>query len=769
MARILKVFAYGGEQDRIGEYGTILARYDAFVLLEPARGKTSLLMVRFPVEDITPQYDLNLGGGIRIGAGTSRGPAAGRKAARATRAPSPGYHHYLVQFAGPVKAAWLAGVRRAGGQVRELYRDFTYVVRANARGVTAISGLRYVRWVGHLPVATRLSPRLRRAPGSREPASLPRTHLRTGVYTVQVFDSRLVGSVAGAARRLGFSVLSQTPAARFLVVAAHASLARRIRLVQTLATVHGVKFIRARAIKRPSNDVAPELMGAHAVMTGTAGLSGRGEIVGVCDTGLDTGDPSTIHPDFKGRVQAIKSYPVTADWSQYVFNAGKDDGPADLDSGHGTHVTGSVLGSGAASAGITANPVRGLAYRAHLVFQAVEQEMWWRPSVPANERERFVLAGLPHDLGPLFQWAYNQGARVHSNSWGGGEPGEYDEQAHQLDEFIWSHPDFCVLVAAGNDGTDRDGDGRINPGSVTSPATAKNCITIGACESRRREFDAETYGRWWPGDYPVAPIKGDPMANNPAQVVAFSSRGPTDDGRIKPDVLAPGTFILSTRSTQIASNNSGWRAFPNSRNYFYMGGTSMATPLAAGAAALVRQYFRSKRRHRNPSAALVKAALIAGATHLPGTGSTNPVADIHQGFGRIDLGAVLHGKMRFRDAARTAGGLRTGESMTTTLTVSAAAPPKALRVVLAYSDYPGTALVNNLNVIVTAPDGSKYTSGGTGAGAGGPLVMDTKNNVEVVQVDSPAAGKWRLDVVGANVPQGPQDFAVVVLGASRVA
>ena len=102
------------------------------------------------------------------------------------------------------------------------------------------------------------------------------------------------------------------------------------------------------------------------------------------------------------------------------------------------------------------------------------------------------------------------------------------------------------------------------------------------------------------------------------------------------------------------------------------------------------------------------------------------------------------------------------------VTVSATAKPKVLRVVLAYSDYPGNGLVNNLNLIVTAPDGSKHTSGGMSAG-GAPLAMDTKNNVEVVHVDSPQSGKWRLDVVGANVPQGPQDFAVVVLGASRVA
>ena len=150
MARILKVFAYGKEQAQVGEYGTVFAKYDAFVLLEPARGKTALLMARFPVEDLTGQYELNLGPGLKVRMGPSGTAVPGRKTARATRAPSAGYHHYLVQFAGPVKPQWLGGVRRAGGQMREVYRDFTYVVRANARGVAAITNLRYVRWVGQI-------------------------------------------------------------------------------------------------------------------------------------------------------------------------------------------------------------------------------------------------------------------------------------------------------------------------------------------------------------------------------------------------------------------------------------------------------------------------------------------------------------------------------------------------------------------------------------------------------------------------------------------
>jgi serine protease AprX len=438
-------------------------------------------------------------------------------------------------------------VAAAGGQPRELYRDFTYIVRANAKGVAAIRALPFVRWVGHLPYDARTSPRVRAGMRGAVQATLPRTRFRSGVYTVQAFDGSLVAGIAAAAKRLGFKVLDQSRAARTVVLRSDADLAKRSKLVQTLARAHGVKFIRARPLRRTSNDMAPRLMGAaRSIKTksGGLGLSGKGEIVAVCDTGLDSGDASEIHPDFAGRIVAIKSYPITQEFAKDVFNAGEDDGPADLDSGHGTHVAGSAVGSGKASEGVTPRPIRGLAYRARLVFQAVEQEMWWRSSVPAQERERFVLAGLPSDLTELFSYAYRKRARIHSNSWGGGDPGDYDEQCDQLDRFVWTHKDFCVLVAAGNDGTDKDGDGRINPKSVTSPATAKNCITVGACESLRPEFSDETYGSWWSDDYPVAPFKNDPMADDPDQVVAFSSRGPTDDGRIKPDVLAPGTLHL---------------------------------------------------------------------------------------------------------------------------------------------------------------------------------------------------------------------------------
>ena len=131
------------------------------------------------------------------------------------------------------------------------------------------------------------------------------------------------------------------------------------------------------------------------------------------------------------------------------------------------------------------------------------------------------------------------------------------------------------------------------------------------------------------------------MADDPDQVVAFSSRGPTADGRMKPDVVAPGTWILSTKSTMLSTTATGWRPFPPSSKYFYMGGTSMATPLTAGAVAALRQHLRRDRGILSPTAALLKAVADRRcAIGCPNTAPAGTVVDPHQGFGRIDLAAV---------------------------------------------------------------------------------------------------------------------------------
>ena len=757
---ILKVFVGKEDGPAVLKQSKLIEPYDAFLVVQATPAAARGLARKYPVEDITAQYRVELPN-RRIDTSRPRLTAAGKARHPAYQGErlSRGPHHYLVQFRGPIKDRWLAALRATGAKLREPHGSFAYVVWAREASLPKIAALPFVRWMGHLPHASRVAPGLERA-GRAAKSPLPRRRVRPNVYRVEVFDGKGAGKIAAAARRLRFKVLSQDARARVLVLESATSAAARARQIQALSAIHGVKFIRQQVVPRTSNNIATGIMGnAFASMSSTGPkLTGAGEIVGVCDTGLDTGDPASIHPDFAGRILAIKSYPITPDWNSVITNPAGNDGPADLDSGHGTHVSGSVLGDGTASAGGPAR-IRGHAHQAKLVFQAVEQEMKWKPNAPPNLKgERYILAGLPTNLGPLFQFSYSQGARIHSNSWGGGDPGAYDDQCRQFDQFVWAHKDFCFVIAAGNDGSDKDGDGKVNLQSVTSPGTAKNCITVGACENLRPEFDAQTYGEWWPSDFPMNPMKDDPMANRPDQIVAFSSRGPTSDNRTKPDVVAPGTFILSTRSSRLAANNFAWAAYPPDKaHYFHMGGTSMATPLTSGAVALLREFLRKKQGIASPSAALLKALLIAGAKRLPGTGSSTAIADNHQGFGRVNLDRSVKRTLATKDGA----GLKTGDK--STLTVKVPTVSKTLRIVLCYSDFPGPSLINNLNLIVTDPARKRYVGNQTSSSVGGTLTLDSTNNVEVIEVRKAKKGDWTVDVVASNVSSGTQDFALAAV------
>lgn len=749
--RIYKVFCSRDKQKKVIKGRDVVARYDSFVIVETTQADAKALRQSYPVEDITKQYVIRIGDTV-IDTSKHRIDETGRvrphQAYKGVKHVSSGKHHYLVQFVGPVKASWLTGVKRAGGEPRAPIANFTHVVRCTLTQAKALARLPYVRWIGHMCHRDRVHLLRGKKP-------LPRTRYLPGTYSVEFFDNKDMSKAASSIKRLGASIVSTEPSSAVMTIRVDGTQHSAARIIADISAVHGVRSIRQRAIKRTSNNVATGIMGAGAAVSPPLNLSGKGETIAICDTGIDTGRADNIHPDFKGRVMAIKSFPISASLSAYVYNPNGDDGAADFDSGHGTHVAGSALGSGAASAtlpGLT-RPIRGLAHKSKLLFQAVEQEMEWRDADDYLNLGRYILAGIPDDLTTLFRHAYQNGARIHSNSWGGGNPGEYDASCRQLDEFVWKKRDFCVLVAAGNDGTDFDGDGKINEMSVTSPATAKNCITVGASESLRRQFDRDRYGGWWPGDYPVPPYRDAPMANSPTQVAAFSSRGPTQDGRIKPDVVAPGTFILSTRSRLVAGNNTGWAAFPQHRYYFYMGGTSMATPLVAGTVALIREYLRTWTDASNPSAALLKAVLISGATRLPGR-SGSRIADVDQGFGLVNLDQSVSPRAYFVDEAT---GLRTGRSHEYEVSVRSRDIP--LKITLAYSDFPGERLVNNLNLFVTSPSGN-FHAGNSEDG----FDPDSTNNVEVVRVAKPAIGKWTVQVVASDVPQGPQPYALCLDG-----
>lgn len=468
----------------------------------------------------------------------------------------------IVQFSGPLQPECRSTLEKAGLQVLGYLPDYAYVVRLPEEDGRLLAHVPDVRWMGEFLPAYRLSPDLWEAAG---PLTL----------TLQLFPGE---DPAVVTKITGVRVLEQaaTHWQTTLRIAADGST------LPALAGLPAVRWIEPYVPPQLTNDVALSLTGVVTAWT-ALGLTGTGQTVAVADTGLDVGASGPI-TDFAGRIvftQCLgRSSPCR--W----------DDPH----GHGTHVAGSALGSGALSGGQFAGAAPG----AGLVVQSLYSPTW--PS------------GLyvPTDLNLLFTPAYTAGARVHNDSWGS-RGNRYDTQAQAADQFVWDHPDMLIVAAVGNGGIDRGADGLVDPGSLYSPATAKNVLAVGAAESLRAgQGYTGTYGDGPSGaNFPANPTRDDTISDAPWGLAAFSSRGPASDGRIRPDIVAPGANIISARSHHPSA------AYPQTYDdhYAFYSGSSQAAPLASGAAALVREWYACQ-GVVTPSAALVRATLIHGADDL---------------------------------------------------------------------------------------------------------------------------------------------------------
>jgi subtilisin family serine protease len=771
-----RLFIPEGELDELPPEVEVEDTYPAFAIVCAPEEVMADLRKRYPVEMLELE-----GADADSGMGTSLESMAQEPRKR-------GPYQVVARFGAPVREEWLEDLADAGYTIQGPIGQSAVVVEARNKVTLAkLAEFPHVQQVDpHVPVVA-LSPGFIQNLGL-EPTDIDVNHLaeriskrRIGSTTRR--DIHLPGTLIATFFSTEDTELSERrlrrqgvrgiiPGGSNRLVINLTQVKDPLDAIQKILVRPGLRRLEEKRIKRIFNDVARKTVGEGVVngMENSLGLTGRGEIVAVADTGLDTGTANTVHLDFRDRVKAIQDFPLAGSLTPLVENPGGSDGPGDLYSGHGTHVSGSVLGNGALAITLGLDPIQGVAPEAELVFQAIEQTPEWNTegilyflSNHGQLPPSHGLFGIPDDLQELFEAAYAEGARIHSNSWGGGRFGAYDAQCEDLDQFVWEHKDFLVLVAAGNDGVDvNPPGGGIDLTSVTSPATAKNCLTVGASESHRPHF-SETYGEWWPDDYPLPPYHGDPMADNLDDIVAFSSRGPCSTGRLKPDVVAPGTFVLSTRSSQMPANNFAWGAFtPAKMAYMYNGGTSMATPLVAGCAALLRQFLREVLGRDHPSAALLKAALIHAARYLNYRYAHPDSArwvDPEQGWGRVELRRLLNPPpaacVLFMDQVE---GLNTGEMSSYGVVVKDSSLP--LRVTMVYNDYPGEYLVNNLNLFAFSPGGGYYV-GNDFQGAGLP---DADNNVEGIVVDNPPTGAWALRVVASEVLQGPQDFALVVSG-----
>lgn len=250
---------------------------------------------------------------------------------------------------------------------------------------------------------------------------------------------------------------------------------------------------------------------------------------------------------------------------------------------------------------------------------------------------------------------------------------------------------MIFIFSAGNSG----------PSSATigSPGNGKNMITVGALENDR---PSDEDGAWTDGC-----AVGPSGADNAMDVIDFSSRGPAPGGRIKPEVIAPGTHIQGTASFNGSGvcdqyRPSGQRVFASSSV------TSHSTPAVAGVASLTYWWMENTYSIATPSAAVMKAYLIAHSTYLTGVDANDTLPSNSQGYGMPNMTDMFDDAGKYLlDQSVTFD--NSGETWTWTGAV--ADPGQPLRIVLAYTDAPGaigvSPQVNDLNLAADV-GGSAY-------------------------------------------------------------
>jgi hypothetical protein len=626
---------------------------------------------------------------------------AGKISELAARSPA---RHLVVQFDQPLTPARRQALEASGLRLLSHLGDnaFFASVSVDKLNPLAISDVRSISSMAAIQQSWKLHPFLSDgnlptwavvAPPDKIRGETP--GLMVATYVLFHGDVPLATDAVRACEQQGAKVCGMLRSVNALVVEVPFSN------IRALAAEDDVQWIEPALPKMEGNNDDNRLRtGANIVQAAPYSLDGSGIKVLV----YDAGTAYATHPDFGWRVHVRDS-----SGEHY----------------HSTHVAGTIGGSGAASSGL----YRGMAPGVGIESYGLEQA--------GGLHEGFLYTD-PCDIEADYSQAITTyGADIANNSIGtntaaNGYPCDWEGNYGVTDVLIdtivrgdggnplFTSP-FRVVWANGNERNS----GRCGTTYHTTapPACAKNHITVGALNS------------------------------NDDSVTGFTSWGPADDGRMKPDISAPGCQ---------SNGDSGVTSCTTGGGYQVLCGTSMASPTVCGLGALMLQDYRahypSKPDFRNST---LKILLAQTAVDL-----FNPGPDYQTGYGSVRIQPAI-------DLMRTSNWLEGEVSQAGTVMLLAIVNPgdSQLKVTLAWDDVPGTpnvspALVNDLDLRVYSPTNVRaypWTLGGV-ANPSAAAVRTQENrldNIEQVFVESPQAGAWRIEVYGFNVPQGPQPFSLV--------
>lgn len=592
-----------------------------------------------------------------------------------------GRDYFLVQFHSALSVEKLNELKGDGWEFLNYVPNNAYIVRLDgARSASQIEGNAAIRWSSRYHGGFKVSPELLAG-------TTPETQL-TVVVDVWPGEDR-----KELARKLiedhGVTVLRAPDYVSFPRLYVNMPASK----VGEIAGYNEVRYLSPFLEAQLRNDSATGVVqsGAAGPAAGTRtiwdkGLHGEGQVIGHIDGKIAQGscyvtDTNPIGPTHRKLVY-------------YAGAAGSD--------GHGTHTAGTSAGKN--SSGSLTNA--GHAYEAKIAHSTI-------PSETTNALENLLTTHR------------NNGARVHTNSWGNDGSTSYTIWCNDIDDYTWNNEDDLVIFAVTNTLT------------LKTPENSKNVLAVGATD--KPNFNQHGSG----------------------------GAGPTSgtNARRKPEIYAPGVSTVSASTAACGTSSQT--------------GTSMACPAITGCAALVRQYFMDgyyptgaavPGDSYTPTGSLIKAMLLNGTVDM--TGITGYPSN-QEGWGRLLLDNVLFfsGEARrlwWVDKRKALSqGIAQGATDSYVFTVSSTAEP--LKVTMVWNDPPAAVgasfpMINNLDLEVQSPGGSIYkgnvfTSGVSSTGG----TADIHNNVEMVLVNSPEVGAWTVRVIGTtvNALYSPLPYSVV--------
>jgi subtilisin-like proprotein convertase family protein len=684
---------------------------------------------------------------------------------------------WLVQFIGPIKPEWVAKLTQANLQIVTYLPHNAYVVwlpdvPQSSKQATLIFNQPEINWAGEYKPAYRLAPDLSQT-SIQNPAE-PVT------VTVQIYNTSSTAATLSRLTSLSQKIVKK-PSSLLNLTDVTLQLRRvDLPLVASYPDVFNVESwqppvrrdeiqnqIIAGNILTSDNKRIPNGPGYLAWLSskGFPLTPGSYPLVDVVDDGVDNGTTTPLHPDF--HQNGISGTNTSRLLSVQNCTA---DSQADGAGGHGNLNAGIIAGFN----NRTGSPYRDVGN--YLVGLGVSPYGRIRNTKVYDNFGIYDITNCGNTDAAIVRRTYEAGAIITANGWGTASSGNYNATARAYDiltrdasAIVTGNQQILHIFAAGNSGP--------GSGTLDSPASAKNVLTVGATENVRDEGIAD--GCRYTN------------ADNADDLASFSARGPTADGRIKPEIVAPGIHVQAQASQSDAFATSGSVCggpnnfvpgtdpyYPaNQTLYTWSSGTSVATAGVAGAVSLIYNYYgRVWQQNATPSPAMAKALLLSTPRYLNGQNTGGTLPSPAQGWGGPDLNRLFEGTPRILLDQTT---ILTATGQTFTLAANVVSATQPVRVVLVWTDAPGATVgssyVNNLDLEVSLGGQTYRGNVFNGAVSASGNVADSKNNVEAVYLPAGISGSMVVRVRATNLPGDgvpanefnlDQDFALVVYNAS---